>query len=81
MIPFELDALRITLSQVALGKDGQVDEPQWLTLRAVDGIGGRFYQIVTTVYGEEKYWSFTEVDDLILPLRKFVEMANKIGDE
>ena len=76
----ELDEFRYAFKQMGLNKDGTTDEVQYITFRALDGIAGRFYQIVLTDGEEEKFWSFTDPEDLIPMIRKFIEWANKIDD-
>jgi hypothetical protein len=76
----ELDEFRYAFSQIGLDKTGTSDEVQYLTLRATDGVAGRFYQLVLSVYGEEKFWSFSEADDLLPLVRSFISMAEKIDE-
>lgn len=77
----ELVQFSIAFNQTALNKDGTADEEQWLILRALDGIGGRFYQIVlSNALGEERYWSFTNPEDVAKPLRQFIAWSEKIDD-
>jgi hypothetical protein len=81
MIEGELDEFKYSFSQIGLNKSGNDDEQQWLTLRAVDGIAGRFYQIVLCdKLGEEKFWSFTEPEDILPMLKKFIAWSEKIDD-
>lgn len=80
MINGELDEFRYAFKQRGLNKDGTIDEVQYITFRALDGIAGRFYQIVLVDGEEEKFWSFTDPEDLIPMIKKFIEWANKIDD-
>ena len=80
MISGELDEFRYAFKQRGLNKDGTTDEVQYITFRALDGIGGRFYQIVLADGEEEKFWSFSEPEDLIPMIKKFIEWSNKIDD-
>lgn len=78
MIQGELDDFRYCFSQLGLGKTGFEDEPQYITLRSLDGVAGRFYQIVLTSFGEEKFWSFTEPEELLKLFKVFIDMADRI---
>lgn len=77
----ELVQFSYAFNQTALNKDGTADEDQWLILRALDGIRGRFYQIVlNNSVGEETYWSFTDPEELTKLFRKFISWSDKIDD-
>lgn len=77
----ELVQFAYAFNQTALNKDGTADEEQWLILRALDGIGGRFYQFaLSNALGEEKFWSFTDPEDVAKLLRKFIAWSEKIDD-
>jgi len=80
MISGELDEFRYAFKQRGLNKNGTIDEVQYLTLRALDGIAGRFYQIVLSDGEDEKFWSFTDPEELLPMFKKFIEWANKIED-
>lgn len=80
MINGELDEFRYSFKQRGLNKDGTTDEVQYITFRALDGIAGRFYQIVLGEGEQETFWSFTDPEDLIPMIRKFIEWANKIDN-
>ena len=82
MIEGELNEFRYSFSQIGLNKEGSNDEQQWLTVRAVDGVAGRFFQLVLSdKIGEEKFWSFTDPNEDIVPLlKKFISWAEKIDD-
>lgn len=76
----ELDEFRYAFKQRGLNKDGTTDEIQYITFRALDGIAGRFYQIVLGEGEQETFWSFTDPEDLLPMIKKFIEWANKIND-
>lgn len=81
MINGELTEFRYVFSQTGLGRTGFEDEPQYIEFRALDGVAGRFYQFVLSTMGEEKYWSFTDPEDIAILLRKFISMADRIDEE
>lgn len=81
MIHGELDEFRYAFTQIGLDRLGTGDETQWITMRALDGVAGRFYQLVLSIHGEEKYWSFSEPEDIAILLRKFISMAEAIDAE
>ena len=77
----ELDEFRYAFKQRGLNKDGASFEVQYLPLRALDGVNGRFYQLVLIdMVGKEIFWSFTEPEVLASVLLEFVEMVNQLGE-
>ena len=77
----ELDEFRYSFSQLGLDKTGFNEETQYVTFRAIDGVAGRFYQIVLNdKTGEERAWSFTDSGDLVPMINKFVEWSNRIDE-
>ncbi|MHB8871871.1 MAG: hypothetical protein ACYC5G_05455 [Candidatus Doudnabacteria bacterium] len=63
----------------ALSQDGESFEDQFITFRAIDGINGRFYQIVFP-HGTG-CWSFSEPEDLSRLAEEFTWMSDTIRSE
>jgi hypothetical protein len=72
-----LDEFRLSFKQKGLNRYGDSIEIQSLPLRSLDGVNGRFYQIVFyDIVGKERYWSFTEPEPSIYALSELVEIIN-----
>ena len=64
---------------LAVSADGETPETQHITFRAVDGVLGRFYQIVFP--HNTGCWSFSSPDELSYMAQDFINMANSISSQ